>query len=124
MRMESQISNFKRNQTNKNQITMSKNQTNLEIISRREHITARGIVRNNVVTFAYDKENGHINAVGFSVVRGQQTDTQFTGNETFRGSVYGQAFQVDNRDYQIGDSLIYEEIYVICQQIMKPENES
>lgn len=100
---------------------MKKNQTNLEIISRRENITARTIVKDNTVIFAYERADNQVNAVAFSVQRGTQGSPEFTGAEAFRGSLYGEAFNVENNAYHIGDSAIYDEIFVVCQQIIKPE---
>ncbi|GIJ96566.1 hypothetical protein CAPN001_11350 [Capnocytophaga stomatis] len=100
---------------------MKKNKTNLEILSRRESITAKGIIKNNTVTFAYDKVNEQVQAVAFSVQRGTQGISEFTGVEAFRGTVYGQAFNVESGNYQMGDSAIYDEIYNVCQSIMNPE---
>lgn len=95
--------------------------TSLEIVSRRENITAKGIIKNNTVTFMYDKVNGQIQAVAFSVQRGTQGSPEFMGVEAFRGTVYGHAFNVENGNYQTGDSAIYEDIHAICQGIMNPE---
>lgn len=100
---------------------MSKNKVNLEVISRRENITARAIVKGNTVTFAYDKENERVSAVAFSVHRGTETQGQYGGVEAFRGSMYGEAFNVENNAYHIGDSLVYEEIFKICKEIINPE---
>ncbi|GIJ96644.1 hypothetical protein CAPN001_12130 [Capnocytophaga stomatis] len=100
---------------------MKKNKTNLEIVSRRESITARANVKGNAVTFMYDKIDGQIQAVAFSVQRGTQGTPEFTGVEAFRGAMYGEAFNVDNNSYHIGDSAVYEEIYNICKEIVNPE---
>ncbi|WP_172917182.1 hypothetical protein [Capnocytophaga canis] len=95
--------------------------TNLTIISRRENITAKAEVRGNTVTFAYDKNNNQVTAVAFSVQRGTQGSPEFTGAEAFRGTMYGEAFNVENNSYHIGDSAMYEDIYTVCRQIMNPE---
>ncbi|GET46506.1 hypothetical protein [Capnocytophaga felis] len=100
---------------------MKKNKTNLEILSRRESITAKGIIKNNTVTFAYDKANGQVQAVAFSVQRVTQGSSEFTGVEAFRGTVYGEAFNVENNAYRTSDSPVYDEIYNVCQSIMNPE---
>lgn len=102
---------------------MSTNQVNLEIVSRRESITAKGIIKNNTVTFAYDKVNQQVQAVAFSVQRGTQGSPEFTGVEAFRGSMYGGALNVENNAYQIGDSAVYDEIFMVAQSIMNPENQ-
>lgn len=100
-----------------------KSKTNLEIVSHRESITARGIIKNNTVTFAYDKVNQQVQAVAFSAQRSTQGNPEFTGVEAFRGTVYGEAFNVENNSYHIGDSAIYDEVYAICQSIMNPESQ-
>lgn len=103
---------------------MKKNQVELEIVSRRESITAKAIVKGNTITLAYDKVNEQVQAVAFSVQRGTQQSPNFTPNEAFRGSVYMQAFNVENNTYQIGDAGIYEDIYAICQEIIHSQNEN
>lgn len=99
---------------------MKKNQT-LEIISRRENITAKAVVKGNTVVFAYEKSNNQVQAVAFSVQRGTEDNENFTGVEAFRGSTYGEAFNVENNAYQIGDSIFYEEVYKICREIINED---
>ncbi|MFK8283485.1 hypothetical protein [Capnocytophaga canis] len=94
---------------------------NLTIISRRENITAKSEVKGNTGTFAYDKNNNQVTAVAFSVQRGTQGSPEFTGTEAFRGTVYGEALNVENNSYRIGDGAIYDEIFAICQEIINPE---
>lgn len=100
---------------------MKKNKTNLEIVSCRENITAKAEIKGNTVTFAYDKVNGQVQAVAFSVQRSTQGNPEFTGVEAFRGTVYGEAFNVENNAYRLSDSSVYNEIYTVCQSIMNPE---
>ncbi|MFK8271093.1 hypothetical protein [Capnocytophaga stomatis] len=92
-------------------------------MSRRESITAQANVKGNAVTFMYDKTDGQIQAVAFSVQRGMQGTPEFTGVEAFRGTVYGEAFNVENNAYRTSDSPVYDEIYNVCQNIMNPEHQ-
>lgn len=101
---------------------MKKNKTNLEILSRRENITARVVINGNTVTFMYDKVNEQVNAVAFSVQRGTQGSPEFTGQEIFRGTMYGRGLNVENAIYTPKtDSALQDEIFAIGQSIMNPE---
>lgn len=97
---------------------MKKNQ--LTIISRRENITAQAIIKGNTATFAYEVADNQVNAVVFSVVRGTEASSQNFQNIAFRGSMYGEVFNVENNAYQKGDSLLYDEIFDICKEILNP----
>ncbi|WGU68262.1 hypothetical protein QIU18_00305 [Capnocytophaga canimorsus] len=96
--------------------------TNLEIVSRRENITARVVINGNTVTFMYDKVNDQVSAVAFSVAKGTQGSPEFTGQEMFRGTMYGRGLNVENSVYTPKtDSALQDEIFAIGQSIMNPE---
>ncbi|GIM52020.1 hypothetical protein CAPN004_10500 [Capnocytophaga cynodegmi] len=104
---------------------MKKNQTNLEIVSRRENFTVKTIVKGNTVILAYDIEKGKIESVAFALQRGTSGSIDFTGENAFGGGVHKEDFRIDyNYKFQMGDGAIYDEIYAICQEIMNPTTET
>lgn len=94
------------------------------IISKREHITAQALVKENAVTFSYEVTNGQVSGVSFSLRRGVSTPEQPYAPEAFRGAMYGEVFNVENNAYQIGDALLYEEIFALCKEIIRFPNAS
>lgn len=94
----------------------------LEILKTSTTRQAREVIYGNTVNYNYQFEEGQPPAVVvFSVVRGIESDEEYTGNPVASGTYTDNNFDVKHKSYEAGDAALIEAINTTCNQLVNPE---
>ncbi|MBS9775006.1 MAG: hypothetical protein KGV59_07635 [Tenacibaculum sp.] len=96
---------------------------NFKVVNQEVSETQQGVVNNNtvVLNFSHRKdENPHY--VGFSIIRGKESDPKFTGQPFVSGSVNssGDLQTQTHGDKQRSDRALLFEVWEICDRLINP----
>lgn len=93
---------------------------NLTIISTTQTVQAQEEINGNTVNYSwYSNQNESPTAVNFSVNRGTNGSTEFTGNAVISGAYYPESgkFDIQNHNFLESDLVLYGEIWETCKTI-------
>lgn len=94
----------------------------IQLVSQSIAENAKATVNGNTVKLDYNYTTGQVpDAVNFSAFRGIEGAPEFTGKQTFGGSLQKNgAFSTYNLGQrEVGDGLLFDEVYAICDAILK-----